>query len=103
MLPASLDGDCLQCFERQETSLTAAAKESKSHSRTLVPVNKRYRDMKGDFHQTSKCGQALAPGASCDVKVVFKPTKIGTGSGGLKFSDHAAASPQSANLTGTGV
>jgi serine protease len=57
---------------------------------------------KGDFHASSNCGQRLDPALTCTVKVVFKPTKIGTRTGTLKFSDNAAQSPQTVSLTGTG-
>jgi len=66
----------------------------------------------GDFllvtvKQTKKitpCAQGgtVAPGASCVVKVAFKPTKTGTRTGQLTFKDNAPDSPQNVALTGTG-
>ena len=49
------------------------------------------------------CGSTLAAGASCIVKVSFKPTQGGTRTGTLSITDNAPGSPQTASLTGTGV
>jgi len=66
----------------------------------------------GDFHlatvkQTKKItpcvnGSAVAPGASCLIKVNFKPTQVGTRTGNVTFTDNAPNSPQNVPLTGTG-
>ena len=48
------------------------------------------------------CGSTLAVGASCKVKVAFKPTQKGLRTGALNFTDNAPDSPQSVSLTGTG-
>jgi len=47
-------------------------------------------------------GSTVNPGASCEVKVAFKPTQTGTRTGNLNFTDNAPGSPQSVELTGTG-
>ena len=57
----------------------------------------------GDFTQTNNCGSSLDAGASCTVEITFTPSATGSRSGQLKFSDNAAASPQSVFLYGTGV
>ena len=57
----------------------------------------------GDFAISSNtCGPTLAVGAICKVKVVFKPTQIGTRTGSLTFTDDASNSPQVVPLKGTG-
>lgn len=48
------------------------------------------------------CGTSLAAGATCTVRVVFKPTQKGTTAGDLTFTDNAAGSPQQVPLGGTG-
>lgn len=60
---------------------------------------------KGDFTITSANCQngTLAPGASCQVTIVFRPSAIGDESATLGVADDAPNSPQSASLTGTGV
>ena len=58
----------------------------------------------GDFSVGgSSCGGSLAAASSCSVSVIFSPTAEGIRSGTLKFSDWSSTSPQTVNLTGTGV
>src|SRR5205807_1212492 len=56
-----------------------------------------------NFAQTHTCGSSLAAGASCTMRVTFKPTTSGLRSAALSVSDSAAGSPQIASLSGTGV
>jgi hypothetical protein len=56
--------------------------------------------------ETDKCsGAALAPGASCRLQVVFKPTLIGlvNDPSALIFTDSAQDSPQHIELDGQGI
>jgi hypothetical protein len=55
-----------------------------------------------DFSQTNNCPSSLKPGASCTVSVTFAPTKVGTFSAIVGFSDNGGGSPQSIPLSGTG-
>ncbi|HEX5411659.1 MAG TPA: choice-of-anchor D domain-containing protein, partial [Terriglobia bacterium] len=57
----------------------------------------------GDFSQSNNCGSSLAPGSNCTISVTFLPAATGTRTGSLTVSDDATTSPQTANLTGTGV
>ncbi len=52
---------------------------------------------------SSTCGSTLAAGAACTMQVVFAPTAAGAAIGTLLLTDNAAGSPQTVNLTGTGV
>lgn len=52
--------------------------------------------------QSTNCGPALAPGASCTVNVVFAPTAAGDDSATLDLSATPGGTP-SANLYGIGV
>jgi len=60
---------------------------------------------KGDFHDHGRnCHKStLAPGASCQVTIVFGPSSTGAESATLAVATTAPGSPQSALLTGTGV
>jgi len=60
---------------------------------------------KGDFTITSANCQngTLAPGASCQVTIVFRPSVSGNELATVGIADDAPNSPQSASLTGTGV
>lgn len=56
-----------------------------------------------DFAKTHTCGSSLAVGASCTIRVKFKPTALGTRSAALSIADNAVGSPQKVALRGTGV
>jgi hypothetical protein len=58
-----------------------------------------------DFTQTDdQCsGLTIAPGGTCTVSIVFKPTQAGTRSATFILTDNAPNSPQTASLTGTGT
>src|SRR4029077_2577220 len=57
----------------------------------------------GDFSvSTTTCGASLAAKTNCTIKVVFKPTAVGTRTGKLSVTDDASNSPQTSSLTGTG-
>jgi chitodextrinase len=55
-----------------------------------------------DFSQTNNCGVSLAPSASCNVNVTFKPTWRGSRSASLTFSDNTPGSPHTVQLSGNG-
>ena len=56
-----------------------------------------------DFAQTNNCGTSLAPGANCTISITFTPTTTGTRVAAVAITDNAPLSPQTINLTGTGV
>lgn len=55
-----------------------------------------------DFSANNSCGQ-LAPGATCTVSVVFSPSAAGIRGGTLTVVSDASNSPQTVNLSGTGL
>lgn len=57
----------------------------------------------GDFAQSNTCEPTLAPNANCSISVLFTPSVAGPEQAMLQITDNAAASPQSAVLSGTGV
>jgi len=57
----------------------------------------------GDFAQTNTCGNSVAVGASCTISVTFSPVGAGTQSGTITLTDNAADSPQTIQLSGTGI
>ncbi len=60
----------------------------------------------GDFAVvagSNTCGASVAVGAWCSVQVVFAPAAAGTRTGSLVVVDNAGSSPQTLQLTGTGV
>jgi hypothetical protein len=57
----------------------------------------------GEFIQTNDCGLSLAANASCTINVTFSPAAAGTPMATLIVTDNAGNSPQTANLSGTGI
>ena len=57
----------------------------------------------GDYALTNTCGSSLAPQAQCTLSVTFTPSATGTRTASVVFTDNAAGSPQTVNLTGTGI
>src|SRR5271156_5017800 len=60
----------------------------------------------GDFTESSKCPiapQTLAAGATCQISVTFIPTVLTIETGSLAVNDNASTSPQTVEMTGTGV
>ena len=58
----------------------------------------------GDFTQSHNCGTKLSAGGRCTMNVIFKPTAYGSRTGTLTITDDASGgSPQTVNLSGTGV
>jgi hypothetical protein len=58
----------------------------------------------GDFSITNNtCGSTLAATSSCAVTVVFTPSAIGNRVALFSVSDNAIASPQTAEVSGTGA
>jgi hypothetical protein len=57
----------------------------------------------GDFAETNNCGKQLASGASCFVKVTFKPQAKGKRTADVSIDDDGGGSPQKAALSGTGT
>jgi subtilase family serine protease len=55
-----------------------------------------------DFVELNTCGPTLAPAATCQVFVAFKPAAAAAYTATLSIADNAASSPQSVALSGTG-
>jgi trimeric autotransporter adhesin len=73
---------------------------------TTAPLAISIISVSGDFGQASTCPIApatLAAGGSCKISVTFTPTALGVRTGTLTVSDNASNSPQTAQLSGTGV
>jgi hypothetical protein len=53
--------------------------------------------------QSNSCLPSIAPSASCTINVSFQPTAGGSQTGTLTLTDYALNSPQTVNLSGTGL
>jgi len=78
----------------QTVTLTNTGKSSLSISRMSV---------RPPFQASNTCGSSVAPGATCDINVVFQPNAIGNLSGLLNISDSASSKPQVIELSGAGT
>ena len=56
-----------------------------------------------DFSQTNSCPSNVAAGANCTISVTFAPTAGGSRSASLSVADNASGTPQTVNLSGTGI
>jgi hypothetical protein len=57
----------------------------------------------GDFAETNTCGKSVASGASCFIKVTFKPLAKGKRTADVSVYDNGGGSPQQTSLVGTGT
>jgi Beta-propeller repeat/Abnormal spindle-like microcephaly-assoc'd, ASPM-SPD-2-Hydin len=57
----------------------------------------------GDFAETNTCGQSVASGASCFIKVTFKPLVRGKRTADVSVYDNGGGSPQEVGLIGSGT
>jgi hypothetical protein len=57
----------------------------------------------GDFAETNTCGSSVAMGQNCSIDVTFTPTASGTRSGLITINDNVIGTPQTVNLSGTGL
>jgi len=58
----------------------------------------------GDFNVTHDCGTTLTSGGNCTISVTFTPTAAGTSrTGMLTITDSSSNSPQTIQLSGTGI
>jgi hypothetical protein len=84
------------------TSAPKSVTVTNTGSSTLNIIN---ISVSGDFAlatSTKPCGNTLAAGVSCVIKVTFTPTQLGTRTGMLTITDNASNSPQGVSLSGTG-
>jgi len=57
----------------------------------------------GDFAQTNTCASSVISGGNCSINATFTPTAAGSRSASISITDNASGSPQTVNLSGTGV
>ncbi|HXX02534.1 MAG TPA: Ig-like domain-containing protein, partial [Candidatus Acidoferrales bacterium] len=85
---------------------TSAPKTVTLTNSQAVPLVISSITVSGDFAETSKCPispNTLAAGATCQIQVTYTPTVLASESGTLAVNDNATNTPQTAQLSGTGV
>ena len=68
-----------------------------------VPVNISSIATTAEFTQYNNCPSSLPANGSCQIQVVFAPTKGGHANGTLTVADDAEGSPQLVALSGVGI
>jgi trimeric autotransporter adhesin len=85
---------------------TSTAKIVTVSNTQTVPLAISSISVSGDFAQTSKCPIApktLTAGARCNISITFTPTALGARTGTLSVKDNSSTSPQTTQLSGSGV
>jgi len=85
---------------------TSTSKAVVLNNTTTAPLAISSISVSGDFGQTSTCPIApatLAAGGNCKISVTFTPTVLGVRAGTLRVSDNGSNTPQTAQLSGTGL
>ncbi len=93
-------------FGAEGVGLSSAAQTVTLTNNGGVPLSISGINVTGDFAQlagASTCGASLSPAAVCTLQVVFTPAAAGLRTGSVTFSDNAVNSPQTMQLSGTGV
>jgi subtilase family serine protease len=90
-------------YAAQAVGTTSLPKTFTLKNNQTVTLNSIVISTTGDFSvSTTTCTTSLAAKTNCTIKVVFKPTAVGTRTGKLNVADNASNSPQTSSLTGTG-
>ena len=91
-------------YAAQAEGITSAAKTFTLTNNQIVALDNIVISTTGDFAASATtCTTSLAAKGKCTISVTFTPTAIGTRTGQLSVSDSASNSPQTSNLTGTGI
>ncbi len=87
-----------QLLNTTSASQTVALTNTGKKALTIASISAR-----GPFQQSNTCGKSLAPAATCDLTVTFKPTAQGTFNGLITLNDSASSKPQAIELSGAGT
>ena len=93
-------------FAPTGVGLIAAAQTVTLTNNGGLPLSIKNIAVTGDFAivvGSNSCGPSLAVGAQCTEQVVFAPNAAAARTGTFTATDNASSSPQSLQLTGTGV
>ena len=91
-------------FASQQVGTASASQTVTITATGTTPLYLSGLMMSGDFARPSTtCAAVLAPGASCQVNVIFTPTTAGARTGTLTITSNATGSPQVVALSGPGT
>jgi hypothetical protein len=101
--PAASFAPTTLAFSNQNVNTTSAAQSVTITNSGTGALNITSIAASAPYSQTNTCGASVAPGANCSINVTFTPTAVGSQPGTITVTDNATGSPQTVNLTGTGV
>ena len=90
-------------FSNQLVGTTSASQPVTLTNTSLVALNITSLALSNDWTETNNCLPLVASSASCTINVSFQPTAGGSQTGTLTLTDYALNSPQTVNLSGTGL
>jgi hypothetical protein len=90
-------------FGNQQINTTSTAQTVTLTNTGTAALNLTSIAASTKYAQTNTCGSSVAAGANCTISVTFTPTATGSRPGTITITDNATGSPQTVNLTGTGV
>ncbi len=89
-------------FGTQNVGSTSAAQTVTLFNNASAVLNISSITASAPFNSTNTCGNSLAPGVSCTIKVTFRPGSAGSKTGVLTVASNSQASPQTVALSGVG-
>jgi hypothetical protein len=97
------EASAIGAFPGQLYGTTSSAQKVKVTNGGSATLTVSSAEVAGNFSASGCAGSALAPKASCEIKVTFKPKGYGTLKGTLTIASNAPGSPKVINLSGTGL
>jgi hypothetical protein len=90
-------------FAGQNQGTTSAAQTVTLSNTGGLPLNIISIVAIGEFAHTTTCAAALGQAALCTISISFSPTGVGARSGSIVITSDASNSPNTINLSGSGV
>jgi hypothetical protein len=99
----SLEASAIEAFPGTLYGTSSSAQKVKVTNGGSATLSISSVEAAGNFSASGCAGSSLAPKASCEIKVTFKPKGYGTLKGTLTIASNAPGSPKVINLSGTGL
>ena len=103
VLPAPNISPLSLSFSNQLVGTTSASQPVSVTNNGTVAMNITNLAISSDWTQSNNCLPSVAPSGSCTINVSFAPTASGARNGSITITDTGVNSPQTVNLSGTGL
>lgn len=90
-------------FPTQLVNTTSRAKTVKLTNTGNTALSITSVNASGPFHTSNTCGDSVAAGGGCEIKVAFSPLKTGPQQGLVTIADSASSKPQVIEVSGIGT